>query len=84
MTEYILSKHAVDMMKERNIIKVWIDLTLNEPDWVEDRTDGNKHYFKEIIDYGSRYLHIVVNCGLNPNRIVTLFFDCGAKKEDKS
>jgi hypothetical protein len=81
MTEYIFTKHAEDMMKERNIIKEWIDTTLNQLDWVEDRTDGNKHYFKKIVDYGSRNLHIVVNSSVNPNKIVTLFFDRGAKKE---
>ena len=73
--EYILTKHAKDMMIERNIKSEWLKDVISNPDFIEERIDGNKHYFKKIIDFGNRYLHIVINNTVEPSNVITLFFD---------
>jgi aminoglycoside phosphotransferase len=83
MMKYTFSKHAKSMIQERKIRLEWIHHTLDMPDFIETRSDGNQHYFKKIIDFGSRYLHIVINDSVNPNKIVTLFFDRGVKEENR-
>ena len=70
-----LSAHAFDMMQEREIPEDWILTVLNEPESVEAGDEGNIHYFGSISEFSGRVLHIVVNPDLNPQRIVTLFFD---------
>ncbi len=38
-------------------------------------SDGNMHYSGAIEERGGKILHVVVNSAIQPNRIVTLFFD---------
>jgi hypothetical protein len=37
--------------------------------------DNNLHYSKGIKERGGQVLHVVVNPNVQPNRIVTVFFD---------
>ena len=67
--------HFENMMKERNIPEAWVVRTLETPDNIEKQDDGTQHYFKQIPEYGNRWLHIVINTKVNPHRKVTLFFD---------
>jgi hypothetical protein len=75
MIEYVFSKHATEMLKERKIIEDWIWLALNESDNITTGEDGNLHYAKAIAEKGNRVLHVVVNPSVSPKRIVTVFFD---------
>jgi hypothetical protein len=75
MTDYIFSKHATDMMEERNISEVWVRRALNESDDTFTSNDGNLHFIKAIAEREYRVLHVVVNPAVSPKRIVTLFFD---------
>jgi hypothetical protein len=59
-----VSKHAQDMLQERDIPEEWMWRVVCEPDRVSVETDGNVHYAKAIAEQGAR-----------PKRIVTLFFD---------
>ena len=59
---------------ERLIIEL-VDQTLESPDHVEDREDGTKHYIKKISENENRWLRVVINVRVNPNRAVTVFFD---------
>ena len=75
MIEYEFSEHACDMMKERNIKETWVRLTIEDPEKREPKDDGMVHYIRTIGEYGGRYLRVVVNPGIKPQRIITLFFD---------
>ncbi|MDP1714956.1 MAG: DUF4258 domain-containing protein [Anaerolineales bacterium] len=75
MTDYTFSKHALDMMEERNILENWVRRALNESDNTFTGDDGNLHFSKAIAEREDRVLHVVVNSAVSPKRIVTLFFD---------
>jgi len=82
----IRSKHFLDMLKERNIAKQWVDITENFPDKIEDHEDGTRHYIKQIPECANRWLRVVVNVSSNPGKEVTAFFDRRLRKkyENKS
>jgi hypothetical protein len=71
----VFSKHAKDMLTERNISEEWVWRTINSFDNMEAGADGNMHYSKAIEEKENRVLHVVVNQNVEPNRIVTVFFD---------
>jgi hypothetical protein len=75
MPDKELSSHAKDMLTERNIPEEWVWRTINSPDSKESGADGNTHYTKAIEENASRILHVVMNENVEPNRIVTVFFD---------
>ncbi len=72
-----LSVHARHQMQERNILGLWIEETLADPEKLLLLADshGNTHYLRRIQDFGARWLRVVVNPNLDPKRIVTIFFD---------
>ena len=63
------------MLLERKISEDWVLRVLNDPDNNQMGEDGNLHYTKAIEEHGWQILHVVVNPNVQPNRIVTLFFD---------
>jgi len=69
------TQHFNRMLEERTISREWIDQTLESPDHVEDREDGTQHFMKRIPEHGNRWLRVVINVRVNPNRAVTAFFD---------
>jgi hypothetical protein len=69
------TRHFNQMLEERNIRSKWVDQALKAPDQVEDFEDGTRHYIKQINEYGNRWLRVVINVQINPNRAVTTFFD---------
>jgi len=69
------TRHFNEMLEERMINRKWVDQTLESPDHVEDREDGTKHYIKKISENENRWLRVVINVRVNPNRAVTVFFD---------
>ena len=69
------SKHFNQMLEERNIHREWVDQALEAPDNVEDIEDGTRHYIKQFPQYGNRWLRVVINVSVDPNRAVTAFFD---------
>lgn len=75
MPTFDFTIHARDMLTERKIPEDWIWRVLNQPDETHMGDDGNMHYTKAIQERDGRILHIVVNPTVQPNRIVTLFFD---------
>jgi len=70
-----LSAHARDMLHEREIPEEWMWRTLTSPERQEVCADGNMHYIRSIPEHGGRFLRVVVNPTVTPNRIVTVFFD---------
>ena len=75
MTDYIFSKHAVEMMEERSISEDWIWHVLNESENTFTGEDGNFHFTQAIAEKENRILHVVVNPTVSPKRVVTVFFD---------
>lgn len=75
MTEYIFSKHAIEMIKERNLSENWVWHVLNESENTFTGEDGNLHFSKAIAEKENRVLHVVVNPAVSPKRVVTVFFD---------
>lgn len=75
------SAHAKEMLTERKISEEWVWRTLNSPDNKETAADNNTHYTKAIQEHGDRILRVVVNSNVEPNRIVTVFFDRRLKRK---
>ena len=69
------SEHAKDMLIERHISQEWVWRTIDSPDNAETLADGNTHFTKAIEENEGRILRVVVNMNVEPNRIVTVFFD---------
>ncbi len=75
MEQYEFTKHAKDMILEREIQEHWIIDTINYPNRIEMINNEEIHYIKQIKEFGNRFFRIVVNPYTNPKRIITLFFD---------
>lgn len=73
--------HAKDMLVERKISEEWVWRTITSPDSQEIGVDHNTHYTKAIQEYEGRILRVVVNLNVEPNRIVTVFFDRRLKRK---
>ena len=69
------AEHFKNMLKERSIQQEWVDRVLHEPQKVEDHEDGTRHFLRQIEEHGDRWLGVVVNIQVEPNRAVTAFFD---------
>ena len=77
------TKHFRDMLQERNIRLDWVEETITEPDNVTDEEDGTRHYMKQIIDYGNRWLRVIVNPKKEPPVKITAFFDRRVRRMKK-
>lgn len=80
-SELEFSKHARDMLVERNILEEWVWRTINSPDNQEITIDNNTHYTKAIQEHEGRILRVVVNPNVEPKRVVTVFFDRRLKRK---
>ena len=67
--------HFGDMLKERAIEREWVDRTIQRPDRTEDHDDGTRHFIRQIPEFEDRWLRVVVNITVQPERRVTAFFD---------
>jgi len=68
-------EHFKNMLQERSVQQEWVDRVLHEPQKVEDHEDGTRHFLRQIEEHGDRWLRVVVNIQVEPNRAVTAFFD---------
>ena len=69
------TKHCEDMLNERSISKLWVEQAINEPEKVQDKPDGTRHYLRKMPEYGNRWLRVIINVVEEPGRVVTVFFD---------
>ncbi len=74
---YELTKHAKKALEERGIQIEWMERTLSEPEYVlPDPEDATvKRCFRRIPEFGGRVLRVAVNTTVEPNRVVSVFFD---------
>ena len=75
MANVVFSKHAQAVMRERRIPEEWALRAIATPDRTDTPGDGTIHYIKAIPEHGGRFLRVVVNPGVVPQRVVTAFFD---------
>ena len=63
------------MMDERSILLEWVERAVNEPQKTEDHEDGTRHYLCQIAEFEDRWLRVIVNIRVSPEKAVTTFFD---------
>jgi len=75
--KFELSKHAADVIRERNIPVEFIERVIDNPELKEpDATDDElEHYLSRIFEYDSRVLRVIINKYSVPKRVITAFFD---------
>ena len=71
--------HATPMMQERMIQEEWIMRTVTNPDSIDERSDEEFHYLKQIPEAGGKILRVIINPQTNPHQVITVFFDRRAK-----
>jgi len=72
-----LTHHAQKVLEERQIPVEWLERTLNLPELRQpDPKDATvERRFRRIPEYGGRVLRVAVNTAVEPNRVVSVFFD---------
>lgn len=74
---YELTKHARKALEERGIQIEWVEKTLFAPECVlPDPADPTvERYIRRIPEFGERVLRVAMNTAVEPNRVVSVFFD---------
>ena len=75
--EFELTKHAQKALDEREIPMEWLERTFATPELVLADPDDAKveRRFRQIPEFGGRVLRVAVNTSVEPNRVVSVFFD---------
>jgi hypothetical protein len=75
--DYEMTKHARKALEEREIPIEWMERALSAPELVlPDPEDATvERYFRRIPEHGGRVLRVAVNTIVEPNRVVSVFFD---------
>ena len=75
--KYELTQHARKVLQERGIDVRWMERTLDSPEWTtpEPNDPAIERRFRRIPEYGNRVLRVAVNVTVEPNRVVSVFFD---------
>jgi Domain of unknown function (DUF4258) len=73
--ELTYTQHFEDMLLERQIDRSWVERAISEPESIEERGDGTRHYLRRITEGGERWLRVIVNVSAQPPRAVTVSFD---------
>ena len=75
--QFELTKHAQKALDEREIPVEWLERTLAKPELtLPDPDDAAvERRFRRIPEFGGRVLRVAVNTKVEPNRVVSVFFD---------
>ena len=75
--KFELTKHARKALAEREIPAEWVERTLNAPELRRPDPDDAavERRFRRIPEFGGRVLRVAVNTAVEPNRVVSVFFD---------
>lgn len=75
--DYLLTEHARDALKKRQIEAAWMEQVLTAPEVTEaDPVDPElEHRLARIPEFGNRVLRVIINSKKRPPLIVTVFFD---------
>jgi hypothetical protein len=77
--EYRLSKHALDVIKERNIKERWVRNTIDTPSLKIFKSENELILFSTVQENESRCLKVVINPTLKI--VVTAYFDRNMRKK---
>lgn len=79
--DYSLSKHAEDVIREREIRPEWVAETMARPEATQSDPDDPEllHALRPIADFGYRVLRVIFNQTKTPPHVVTVFFDRSMK-----
>ena len=79
--EFSLSKHAEDVIREREIRPEWVAETMARPEATQHDPDDPEllHALRPIADFGYRVLRVIFNQTKTPPHVVTVFFDRSMK-----
>lgn len=74
---YELTRHAREVLLEREIRLEWMERVLNAADRVEPDLDDEEleHRLGRIQEYDNRVLRVIINRWADPVRVVTVYFD---------
>ena len=72
-----LTRHARDVMREREIPLEWVERAFSRAELVEVSGANllQEKRFCRILEFGNRVLRVVVNTAFVPPRVVSVFFD---------
>ena len=75
--KFELTKHAKKALAEREIPVAWVERTLASPELcLPDPDDATVECrYRKIPEFGGRVLRVAVNTAVEPNRVVSVFFD---------
>jgi hypothetical protein len=75
--KFELTKHAKKALVEREIPVAWVERTLASPELrLPDPDDAAvERRYRKIPEFGGRVLRVAVNTTVEPNRVVSVFFD---------
>jgi hypothetical protein len=75
--DYVLTEHARDALRKRQIALAWMERALSAPEATEaDPVDPDlEHRLARIPEFGNRVLRVIVNGRRTPPLVVTVFFD---------
>jgi len=75
--KYELTKHAKKVLAERGIPIEWMERTLAEPELRQPDPDDAavERRYRRIPEFGGWVLRVAVNTAVEPNRVVSIFFD---------
>ncbi|NMG83242.1 MAG: DUF4258 domain-containing protein [Methanosarcinales archaeon] len=75
------TKHAEDMLKERNLEKKLIEETVFDPDWKEEKEEDIWHAFRRV---GNKVLRVIVKGKEGSYKVITMYYDRRIKDEAQS
>jgi len=81
--KFQFSNHALKTLTEHEILVEWVERTLEAPELIlPDPNDATvERCFRRIPEFGGRVLRVAVNRTVEPNRVVSVFFDRKMKDE---
>lgn len=78
------TRHAEDVISERGLKREWVEEAAQNPDWiaVDEGQPNATRRFRSIAEFGGRILRVVCFESASDIRILTAFFDRGAKRPE--
>lgn len=75
--KFELTKHAKKVLAERDIPLEWVERAFSQPELRLPDSDYAEveRRFRKIPENGDRVLRVAVNIAVEPNRVVSVFFD---------
>ncbi len=75
--KFELTKHAKQALAEREIALEWVERAFSQPELrLPDLDDAEvERRYRKIPEFGGRVLRVAVNIAVEPNRVVSVFFD---------